>query len=126
MFRFINSIVLLLFLVPQVSNTVLWINYEINKEAITEAYCVNKAKPELKCEGQCHLAEQLTETSPDPASTQPTEVQYLPQLPLFYEEINDLVLAVESEDRTHAHTLHFYRYSPIFEIEHPPCAPDAA
>ncbi len=33
--------------------------YSINKQAITEQLCVNKAKPELHCEGKCYLGKQL-------------------------------------------------------------------
>ena len=48
-------------------------NYQLNKQAITEAFCVNKEAPVLKCEGKCHLAKQLkknqkkktTDPSPD-------------------------------------------------------------
>lgn len=39
--------------------TVLYFNYEINKDFITEEYCENKERPELQCNGQCHLAKQL-------------------------------------------------------------------
>jgi len=41
-------------------------NYQINKEEITEAFCVNKDKPELKCNGKCHLKKQLKVTNSDP------------------------------------------------------------
>lgn len=39
----------------------LWIvmDYEINKDFISKVLCINKAKPELQCEGKCHLAMQL-------------------------------------------------------------------
>ena len=35
------------------------VNYELNKAGITAQYCVNKARPQLHCNGQCHLAQQL-------------------------------------------------------------------
>lgn len=34
-------------------------NYELNKGRITALYCVNKARPQLHCNGKCHLARQL-------------------------------------------------------------------
>lgn len=34
--------------------------FKINQEEITEAYCENLSQPELKCNGQCHLAKQLS------------------------------------------------------------------
>lgn len=33
--------------------------YEWNKEYIAEKLCINKLKPELKCEGKCYLGKQL-------------------------------------------------------------------
>ncbi|MGY0392828.1 hypothetical protein ACW5R3_09765 [Bizionia sp. KMM 8389] len=33
--------------------------YELNVESIIQKYCVNKDKPELQCNGKCHLAKQL-------------------------------------------------------------------
>jgi len=33
--------------------------YELNKDFITEWFCVNKDKPELHCQGKCHLKKQL-------------------------------------------------------------------
>ena len=33
--------------------------HEINLDYIIENFCINKEKPELKCNGKCHLAKQL-------------------------------------------------------------------
>ena len=37
--------------------------YHLNREAITDLYCINKDKPELGCKGKCHLKKQLERTS---------------------------------------------------------------
>ncbi len=34
--------------------------YQLNIDYIIETYCVNTDKPELQCNGKCHLAKQLT------------------------------------------------------------------
>lgn len=125
MFKLINTIVLVLFLLPQFSNTILWVNYELNKKAITEEFCVNKEKPELKCNGKCHLAEQLTKSNQTPAE-QPTEVNYLPQIPLFYQEVEQPVVVIDLNEKQTMHSIGFYSYSPVFKIEHPPCTTLAA
>jgi hypothetical protein len=36
--------------------------YEWNKATITEKYCVNKGRPERKCNGKCYLKKQLQKT----------------------------------------------------------------
>ena len=35
------------------------VNWKINQAELTAKYCVNKAKPMLKCNGKCFLAKQL-------------------------------------------------------------------
>jgi hypothetical protein len=35
------------------------VNWKINQAEITEKYCENKAKKEMKCNGKCYLAKQL-------------------------------------------------------------------
>lgn len=35
------------------------LQFALNRAAITQAYCVNKARPNLHCNGQCHLAKML-------------------------------------------------------------------
>lgn len=34
--------------------------YQLNIDYIIEKYCVNTDKPELQCNGKCHLAKQLS------------------------------------------------------------------
>ena len=43
----------------------LW--YVVNKEYVAKALCENKAKPQLHCNGKCHLAKQLQRLE-EPAS----------------------------------------------------------
>lgn len=38
--------------------------YELNIDTIIEKYCVNKDKPQLACNGKCHLAKQLQIAEP--------------------------------------------------------------
>lgn len=40
-----------------------FIEYEINKQYITEFLCINRDKPRLQCDGKCHLAEELREAT---------------------------------------------------------------
>ncbi|WP_303316641.1 hypothetical protein Q4Q34_07500 [Flavivirga abyssicola] len=39
--------------------------FQLNIDYIIETYCVNKEKPELQCNGKCHLANQLAVNSID-------------------------------------------------------------
>lgn len=37
--------------------------YALNKAYIAQTLCENKDKPELRCEGKCHLAKEITKAS---------------------------------------------------------------
>lgn len=51
-FLFIYFLALLNPIVP-------FLNYELNKEKIAAEFCENIAKPELNCQGKCHLMKQI-------------------------------------------------------------------
>ena len=46
-------------LVQTFSKVLLVVDYQANKEYIMEFLCINRAKPELHCEGHCYLQKQL-------------------------------------------------------------------
>ncbi len=39
--------------------------FQLNIDYIIETYCINKEKPEMLCNGKCHLANQLNTTPID-------------------------------------------------------------
>ena len=39
------------------------VEYVVNYEYISKVLCVNKAKPELQCNGKCHLMKELAKAS---------------------------------------------------------------
>ncbi len=41
------------------SNTILVLNFTMHQAEIEKAFCINKAKPQLKCHGKCHLKKEL-------------------------------------------------------------------
>lgn len=119
MFRTLKIAILLLFLQPQISNTIVWMAYELDKEYITEAYCVNKEKPQLKCNGQCHLAKQLTNVDPV-QSEQPAQINYIPQIQLFYQEIEQPIVEQEFNSLASENFSLFYSFQPFSKVYHPP------
>jgi len=55
-------------------------NYILNKDYIAKVLCVNKDRPEMSCEGKCHLMKQL-EADDDQgpkATNEPAETVFLP------------------------------------------------
>lgn len=60
--------------------------FELNIDTIIENYCVNKEKPQLQCNGKCHLAKQLSmSTAADFSTAEKSAQQMLVEvfLPVF-------------------------------------------
>ena len=57
--RFLAYFLVALLLLQTLGQEVLVVDYQLNKARITALYCVNKARPQLHCNGKCHLAQQL-------------------------------------------------------------------
>lgn len=59
MYRLVSVLILVGIVLQSLSSAFLLAHYHYNKASITAKYCENKAKPKLKCNGQCHLRKQL-------------------------------------------------------------------
>ncbi len=73
--RLLPIIALLALFAHPFGASVIVVNYELRKAEITEMFCVNKATPEMQCNGKCHLKKQLeeeSENSQSPAATTET------------------------------------------------------
>ena len=63
-FRSYIILLLMLVLATQVLHKAAFIAYfKINRAYIIQQHCVNKSKPELKCDGKCHLKKYLAQSS---------------------------------------------------------------
>jgi len=77
--------------------------YNLNIDYIIENYCINKEKPELKCNGKCHLAKQLasvskTNTSDDLVFN--VVNSFYPVLyPIIYPDISFKLAFIEKKER---------------------------
>jgi len=71
--------------------------YQLNIDYIIETYCVNKEKPELQCNGKCHLAKQLTAIDTTDDSGKAIMNLYDSFFPVFAEELIDLKLQNNSQ-----------------------------
>ncbi|MGY3052607.1 hypothetical protein ACVWYG_000797 [Pedobacter sp. UYEF25] len=59
----IKSLVVFLLTICMVSNCcmqlIMYSTYQLNKDYITSVFCVNRAHPELNCDGKCFLSKKL-------------------------------------------------------------------
>ncbi len=57
--RFLALFLAALMLLQTLGQEVLVVDYQLHKARVAALYCVNKARPQLHCNGQCHLAQEL-------------------------------------------------------------------
>ena len=69
--KYISVILLGLILINTFSLSLVKFHYELNKDYIVANYCINTEKPELACEGQCHLDKILDIVNNDSKNEEP-------------------------------------------------------
>ena len=57
--RFLAMLFTALLLLQILGPEVVVVSFRLNQPALAARYCVNKARPQLRCNGRCHLARQL-------------------------------------------------------------------
>lgn len=75
----ISSIIVALLFVYTINfKSFVTLNYFVNQSEIIELFCINKEKPQLQCDGKCHLATQFSEIEKDTENTpfSPTSLAY--------------------------------------------------
>lgn len=71
---YIPLLFIFLFLFPEVQKMWIITDFEINREYIARVLCINRDKPEMGCNGKCHLKEQLQKTENPREEKSPTAV----------------------------------------------------
>ncbi|WP_324671585.1 hypothetical protein [Hymenobacter sp. GOD-10R] len=110
-----------LILLQTFSQELMVLDYQVHKERITELFCVNKARPQLHCNGKCHLAKQLRKAaeSESKAPAGFTKVKYEALAPLT-SFINEPVWWPSSPRPYALPTAEAYGFTPTHSIFHPP------
>lgn len=57
--RFITYLFLGAFLLHSASRMIVYFNYWLNQDFIAQNLCENREKPQLECNGKCHLKKEL-------------------------------------------------------------------
>ncbi len=69
--------------------------YKLNINTIVEKYCVNKAKPKLKCNGKCYLKKKLAQASTKSDSSQKIILESFAEsfFPVYFQETEYQILS---------------------------------
>lgn len=100
------------------------IDYAVNYEYISKVLCINKAKPELKCNGKCHLMQELAKASDDdkPLSSDKKQSSN-PFVDLFVTEadsFNFLFFQKPTTQELNSSYANLYSHLDSYVIFHPP------
>jgi hypothetical protein len=90
----------------------------VNKEFITENYCINKDNSQLNCEGKCYLKEQIKQKTESPENP-----SYLSEIcPVLIGVLHDSKanFRIENEKEFESYYYSHYQYQPTSDWEIPP------
>jgi hypothetical protein len=98
-------------------------DYILNRDYIAKVLCINRDKPEMKCNGKCHLAKQLKKQDAAEGQSEKSgkTVRTLDEVNVTCENVSASIFVTFSIEK-----LSFQPYTgqpgslPI-EIDHPPC-----
>lgn len=95
--------------------------FQLNIEYLIDTYCVNKDKPELACNGKCHLSQKLTNATNENASKS-SSINNIVEcfFPVFNPNQNEHIYSF-LEEVNYSNNKIFYpssRYSYLFHFEH--------
>lgn len=101
------------------------LDYIVNYEYIATELCENIAKPELKCNGKCHLAKELAKASESekPISSDKKNASHHEIEILFCNEIEKVTLLFNFdflEKETAVSNPDLYKSVALYSIFHPP------
>ena len=115
------SILICLFLGQILSSSLILLNYEFNTSYIIENFCENTDKPEMHCDGKCHLNKQIQADSEQKSETPAAESEVM-TLVLTVEETDSFEFNFFESDFLQANSLYLEgNYSnPLQSIFHPP------
>lgn len=71
--------------------------YVINYEYISEVLCINKEKPEMHCNGKCHLMQELAKASEDEKPLSEKKSHHSEVEVLFIEELASFDFSSEKQ-----------------------------
>ena len=99
------------------------VEYVTNYEYISKVLCVNKAKPEMKCKGKCHLMKELAKAAEDEKPISDKKIVVKEIEVLFYQKLRPIEfpkLLVTKYPILNFNYSNLYTYLNSCSVFHPP------
>lgn len=110
---------------PFIAKSVVFLHWKINQSEIIQNFCENKDKPEMACNGKCHLSKEILKID-QPSSEEKSNPL---QLTCFNFQFSPFIVSIEpfKLERVRVHQLEYtisyvFHYCAEFnpQIFHPP------
>lgn len=99
--------------------TITYAYYELDPIGFIEKLCENKDKPELQCNGKCHL-KKVAESNTD-NQQEPTKSTTLKEITLFVIQKSEYTLVkINTSENINFDYKNLYSFSGIHQIDRPP------
>src|SRR5437588_10408347 len=83
--KLVSIIFIFSLLLSSFSSSIIYLHYLTNKNYYAQVLCVNKAKPQMHCNGHCHLKKQLDQQQKKEQSTPIGSVKDKTEIVYFYQ-----------------------------------------
>ncbi len=97
------------------------VDYVVNYEYIAHELCENKDKPELKCNGKCHVAKKISESTNSDNSNKSKSFSEIEILFFQEENFNFKKFIFHTKSITIFHYENLYFHMSSSDYFHPPC-----
>ena len=115
----LSFLLISLFCFIEFYNGTVYLTYMVNQSDIIRKYCVNKDKPQMRCEGMCHMKKMMINEEED-SQKQSSDLEIIPQILLFLEEFGMDLFVFNSRDLSFVPYRDDYRYRFSSELNVPP------
>ena len=84
---FLSYLLISLVLLQTFSREVLVVDFALNRATITARFCVNKARPQLHCDGKCYFAKKLKQQEERETKAPNPLKEQLEMLPVAFQNL---------------------------------------
>ncbi|WP_445452046.1 hypothetical protein [Flavobacterium sp. 25HG05S-40] len=99
------------------------VEYVVNYDYISKVLCVNKEKPQMQCNGKCHLMQELAKAADDEKPISDKKITVKEFEILFYQEVKIIAFSVATFSQKHqlnSNYSNLYSHLVITATFHPP------
>lgn len=67
--KYVSMFIVTVMVITVMANPMTYLKFKLNQEYIAKVLCVNKANPQMKCNGHCYLMKQYKKAQQEEAAT---------------------------------------------------------